>query len=47
MIISWYGKDKLKAMRTLIKKDRVHIPGKDLREIDKCLYGKCDCLRWN
>ncbi|EKE27886.1 MAG: hypothetical protein ACD_3C00136G0002 [uncultured bacterium (gcode 4)] len=44
MIISWYWKDKLKAMRALIKKDKVHIPGKDLREIDKCLYGKCDCL---
>ncbi|EKE29410.1 MAG: hypothetical protein ACD_2C00180G0003 [uncultured bacterium (gcode 4)] len=44
MLISGYWRAKLEAMRVLIKKSWVHVPGKDLKKIDSCLYGKCDCL---
>ncbi len=43
MIISGYPKDKLAAMRELIKREDIHIPGKDLSEIKKCLTWKCKC----
>lgn len=43
-LVSGYPKEHLRAMRTLIKVP-VHIPGKNIAEIHRCMIGKCACNR--
>lgn len=44
MIASGYPEEHLRAMRVLINAP-VHIPGKDLDRVRKCLAEDCDCKR--